>query len=139
MKEKLNFLEGSWRTESTAPGGSDTMHGTVTYKWIEGSDWMHCDYVADGPQGKWGAMVLYRWNAEKECFDGHGFMGNAPAGYSEGHITEDGVLRFTFEAGGKEAGEDLFQTKDGVSGTNWIINDDGQREIVMESTYHRLD
>lgn len=134
MKEKLNFLEGEWISESAAPGETDGMKGRVTCKWIEKSDWMYCYYAADAPEGKWGAMVLYRWNAEKEVFESHGFMGKGDPGMSEGTLTEEGALRFTFDAGGQQGGLDLFETEEGFTETNWLLDENGDRNIVMTST-----
>ena len=138
MKAKLDFLVGEWKTESFTANQETGMPGHVVYKWIENSNWMLCNYVADSPKGKWGAVAMFRWNPKAKCYEAHGFMGKDEPVVTKGHFVEDNILRFKFEMNGQQAGLDIYPTEIGVEETIWILNAEGEKVVVMKSPYYKI-
>ena len=134
--ESLNFLVGTWHTESTWPENGEQAPGTLTYEWVLGGTWLKITFIGEHPtRPVWEAHGMIRYLPQKKRYEAIIFAGPDEPINLKGTILENGALRFEMENDGILSGIDYRPMGDGVYQENWTQEPGGSRVVRLKTTY----
>jgi len=131
---RLDFLAGSWRTESTWPDSGRTVVGALRYEWVLGGTWLKFTFRGEHPdRAYWEAHGMIHWDAEAKAYRTVAFWDARGPHGSTGRFIDEKTVRFTAEGG--QSGIDYRDTGSGVYQENWRLDEAGERIVTLKTTY----
>ena len=137
MHNKLGFLAGDWKSESTYVASGLKVEGHLVYEWVEGEAWLRCTFVGKHPEYKvWESHEMIKWDKEKKKYLAYTFSNRGEMVLYQGELVDENRIRFWIEREGIRQGLDYIQRSDGsVHQENWIITPSGERRVWLKTEY----
>ena len=142
--DKMDFLVGAWRTESTFVPGGGVMIGDLEYRRALGGWWIMVDFCGRLPDGSENRLHgLYTYFPEEGCYRLYGFGGSNQTFTLTGRWADDERLVFASDATGDD-GKPLsriiyIKMAEGVRQENDRLGPDGEYEMTLRTSYERRD
>ena len=134
--QKLNFLAGTWETESTYPSTGLKVKGKLSYEWVLGGSWLKFTFNGKHPRrAYWEAHGMMHYDKTKGSYQSIAFFSDDGPHTMTGSLVGANTVRFETEANGIRSGIDYTKTETAVYQENWRIEKDSSKVITLKTTY----
>ncbi|MDJ0839855.1 MAG: DUF1579 family protein [Acidobacteriota bacterium] len=136
---RLNFLAGTWETESLYPGTGLKVKGKLTYTWVLGGSWLKFTFHGEHPERPfWEAHGMMHFDQNKGSYQSIAFFSADGPHTMTGTLIQPHTVRFESVSNGIRSGIDYTKTENAVFQENWRIEKDGRRVITLQTTYRPI-